>query len=142
MPLTINASTISGNAGGGISANNVTVGSSTISGNVSNSTGGGIRARGDVAVISATITGNSTPRGGGIYASGNLTIANSIVAGNTDDGTGPDLLSFGSGLEMRHSVIGSSRGTGLRRTSLGSADANGNFIGASGRRAIDPLLGR
>ena len=84
-------STISGNYGGGIFAEQLTLTDSTVAGNNAGfygGSGGGIFA-GDLVIRNSTVTGNSAAgdtgfiaHGGGIYAE-HIDISNSIVAGNT-----------------------------------------------------------
>jgi len=73
--------------------------------------GGGIRfnSNGQLTLTSSTVSGNTSFRGGGIstYSGANFTIENSIVAGNTDNGTAPDLRPDPDGtLTINHSLIG------------------------------------
>jgi hypothetical protein len=153
--LSVNRSTISANSTGGTGGGiwsyvgNLTITSSTISGNIAhsppaasgaNDTGdaGGVYADNSTSIVShSTITRNwagansATGIGGGIRSSGNVVISHSIVAGNTrgvepepDDVTGPVELSF--------SLLGVNSGATI-------VNKGGNLIGTSGA-PIDPLL--
>jgi CSLREA domain-containing protein len=82
--------------GGGVSAQDLTVTDSTISGNGATSSGGGIRAFGELAINgTTTVSGNNAPQGGGIaYASGTESIEISgdvVVSNNTATGGGGGL---------------------------------------------------
>ena len=139
-------STISGNStngygalGGGINASysgvyltNSTVSSNSTFGELSR--GGGILFGGNayvgddssfLSVGSSTITGNSSAGIGGGIALGDGTsiqsasgrLDNSIVAGNTDNGTAPDILISANGsVEINHSLIGDTTGSGITAT--------------------------
>ena len=88
-PLTILDSTIRGNQGntGGISADQLVIRNSSISGNTGDAESGGITANSDAIIVNSTISGNTSPAGGGIYASGagNVQIINSTITLNTAD---------------------------------------------------------
>jgi len=109
--LSVNSSTITGNAaglqGGGISSSGVlTVTNSTVSNNTvatdpdefDNSVGGGIHSSGTLTIAGSTISGNTARRhGGGIDSQGPLTITNSTISGNTA-GESSTYPGFGGGL--------------------------------------------
>ena len=88
--LIVNSSVISGNlvtsSGGGIYNNggaNITVISTTIGYNHSNSVGGGLTNRGEATVLTSSLVGNvSGLEGGGIYNFGTFTLTNSTVSSN------------------------------------------------------------
>ena len=87
--LTINDSTLDGNEaafGGGISADQVSVTSSTISNNTATSDGGGIftGSRGGANIQQSSIFDNTAGRrGGGIRSTGLASINNSTISGNS-----------------------------------------------------------
>ena len=150
--LSVFYSTVSGNStagevssGGGIfsGSGGISIYSSTVSGNSTTSNGssrgGGIGAVGaDVRINNSTVTENSSSSvGGGIsfletespFARDNqsLSLNSSIVAGNTDNGTAPDLLpprNFPNGLDVEHSLIGDTTGSGVTPTT-----GTGNILG-------------
>ncbi len=93
--LTINNSTLSGNAntggpGGGIrNDGTLTVTNSTLSNNVANGPGGGIRNDGTLTVTNSTFSDNSAGlSGGGIRNVGTLTVTNSTFSNNSASGSG------------------------------------------------------
>ena len=116
--LTIVSSTISGNSavrGGGIFNYSATanITSSTISGNSSSSLGGGIYNRYGIAnIISSTISGNLASGGGGIFntfATANFT--NSTFSGNSASANGGGILNqYGEANLVNSSVSGNSAG--------------------------------
>jgi len=112
--LSIDQSTIDGNSttgnstgGGGVfSTGDVTLTSSTVSGNDSTLGGGGIFtssvSTSAVSLTNSTVSGNSvvglvsSGRGGGIFASGAVTLTSSTVSGNsTASGIGGGIFSSG-----------------------------------------------
>jgi hypothetical protein len=110
--LTVNASTITGNAalngsGGGIQSGygyygDVTVNNSTVSGNSAGTYGGGISA-GNATVSNSTITGNSSLAvGGGIFAI-NLDVNTSTISANSAGYSGGAI--FGLNLNITASTI-------------------------------------
>jgi predicted outer membrane repeat protein len=110
--LTVTSSTISGNSagsGGGIYVyfnGNLTVTSSTISGNSAQFGGGGIRADGNVTVTSSTFSGNSASGdgGGGILA-GKLTVQSSTISGNSSIAGSGGGIKFASHATIKFSTI-------------------------------------
>ena len=110
--LTVSSSTISGNAafngsGGGIHSGysyygDVTLNNSTVSGNSAGSYGGGISA-GNLTVNNSTITGNSSRAdGGGIYAE-NLDVNGSTIRANSAGYSGGGI--FGTNVNVTASTI-------------------------------------
>ena len=110
--LTVSSSTISGNAalngsGGGIESSysyygNVTVNNSTVSGNSAGDYGGGISA-GNLTVNKSTITGNSSQAvGGGIFAA-NLDVNGSTISANSAGHSGGGI--FGTNVNVTASTI-------------------------------------
>jgi len=89
--LTVTSSTISGNStrggGGGVYGRTVTVINSTISGNSTQGSGGGVFGR-TVTVINSTISGNSARLNSGGISGGTVTITNSTISGNSARGSG------------------------------------------------------
>ncbi|QEG33135.1 choice-of-anchor Q domain-containing protein [Bythopirellula goksoeyrii] len=138
--LTIESSTISGNSssfGGGIHnySGNLTIINSTLSGN-SAAFGGAIFDTGSLSVEYSTITNNSaTDGGGGIdhEVSDSFTISHSIVAGNTSP-MGTDVIDVSGSVSGSFNLIGD--GTGLTGITNG---INGNMVGTD-TNPIDPLL--
>ena len=134
--MSVSSSTISGNSSrrsGGISANTVTVNTSTISAN----NGGGISAQVDLTIDFSTIVGNFSRNGVGGVSGQNVNISNSIVAANR--GTFADLESAESVI-VEYSLIGDNRGTDLSEAALGSPDIRGNLIGGPESGIIDPRI--
>jgi hypothetical protein len=148
--LTINESTISGNAangttsspgaegnGGGlrVSGGTATVINSTISGNTANMDGGGIFSEAPVTVANTTIAGNAADAdnvaepgdGGGVRATGTFTARNSIIADNSDLSAGaPDC-----------SAAVTSQGYNLVENTAGCS----GVTGAGDITGMDPVLG-
>lgn len=145
--VTVTSSTISGNSagfggGGGIAAGrNVTVTSSTISGNSalgSYGSGGGILTSGDVTVTSSTISGNGASGfGGGIYARGNVTVTVTI----TNSIVAGNWRTSGTGLPVADDLAGSGIFT-LGYSIVGAAVGAINTIpGTINDFGVDPRLG-
>jgi probable HAF family extracellular repeat protein len=109
--LTVTNSTISGNTSGygGISSTGtLIVTHSTISGNSSEDFGGGIKSQGTATVTNSIISGNSAyGRGGGIDFSGTLTVTNSTISGNSVGytGYGGGITASGGTLIVTNSTI-------------------------------------
>ncbi|MEH2216743.1 MAG: VCBS domain-containing protein [Nostoc sp.] len=127
--LTINNSSISGNAGffGSIyNLGTATITNSTISGN-SGGYAGGIANAGTATITNSTISGNSG-LGGGIFNAGTATITNSTISGNT----GTDI----SGGIYNLAILNLSNSTITNNTAdsdnNGSGDGGGIFNDASG----------
>lgn len=78
----------------------------SVTGNSSNGFGGGIVNDGDLTVQSSTISGNTAANGGGIYSNSSATITNSTVTSNVTIPTGPHGLQggYGGGLGLSGSV--------------------------------------
>jgi len=129
--LIVDRTTVTGNTGpnlgggiythtNGVVAPVLYVTNSTISGN-SATGGGGVYAEfSSIATFTnVTISGNNVTgggnRGGGISFDGtSVTIANTLIANNTvNNGTGPDVQGFGSGVvtDRGHNLIGKTDGT-------------------------------
>lgn len=110
--LTITSSTLSGNTaslgGGGISNyGSLTVSNSTLSGNsvtVDAGVGGGILNGGTLTVTSSTISGNSADYGGGLYNNAMATITGSTLSGNSANGGG-GLYNVGGTTDFSSSII-------------------------------------
>ena len=120
--LDLEGSTVRGNkvdvAGGGIySLGNLTIISSTISGNTA-TWGGGIHAGGTATITASTITSNSvTDSGGGIRSSADLKIADSTVSSN--------FATRGAGIEVYFSSTATLTNSTLTDN---GADSGGNII--------------
>ena len=166
---TVTQSTISGNSaatGGGIfTAGQLTVVESTISGN-SGADGGGIsQSQGDLTISSSTLSGNMVGRnGGGIRSvSGSLTVRHSTISGNAADtaiggytGRGGGVWVGSSTAILDHTIVAANiRQTATRDDLFGAAtaryclmgDSTGATITSSGLNLvgmagspIDPLL--
>ena len=93
--LTLTGGDIMGGSGGAIrSLENLTVTSSTVSGNSATgfgALGGGINSSGALTLTQSTVSGNSTTgslsSGGGIFANGAVTLTGSTVSGNSTSGS-------------------------------------------------------
>lgn len=153
-PVTLVASTVSGNAthgidshGGGIHAflTELVAMNSTISGNSTlASDGAGIYAAGSqIGLEFATITDNhASDEGGGIAVGSPLIskieLGHAIVAQNTDGGVAPD-LAIGEiprvSVDVDFSLIGDNLGSGLQESQVPDA-RTGNLIGASAGEGI------
>jgi hypothetical protein len=114
-PVTIRGLTLTGgNAdgdGGTIrTAEDLTVTSSTISGNTAGAYsggGGGVWASGDLTITSSTISGNETwGGGGGILASMAVTVTSSTILGNTSWSDGGGMETSGdASLTIENSIV-------------------------------------
>jgi conserved repeat domain len=132
--VTVSSSTISGNSsnsGGGLSGGSVTVTSSTISGNSAQGIfGGGGIFGGSVTVTSSTITGNngrgSAGGGGGIKGS-SVTVTSSTITGNN----GADI---GGGIDAVSLTVTSSTITG------NSSSFGGGIVGRSEVRLVSATV--
>ena len=127
--LTINSSTVSGNTGqdgGGIgNGGNATLTNVTISGNTaSTAAGGGIENGGAITLTNVTIDGNRAVQGGGIYSmSGSVQLKNSIVANSFAGGNcSGTITSNGNNLSSDNTCAS-------------------YFIAAGDLDNVDPLLG-
>lgn len=118
--LTLAASTVTGNLGGGIFAgedSRVTVTRSTISENVAADSGAGINAGpgSEVAIVGSRITGNVGYDGGGIFlVDASLEVARSRIDGNSAQSLyrsqGGGILAQGSRVEIVQSTIAGNTG--------------------------------
>ena len=109
--VTVTSSSVSGNSawgGGGISAANVTVTSSTISGNSATSSGGIFG--GTVTVTSSTVSGNSAYSGGGISGR-DVTLISSTITGNSSV-SGGGVVAFGDSplITISNSIVTQNHG--------------------------------
>lgn len=175
--ISIHDSSITGNSNRGISAfaggygsgrGNLTITSSSISGNTASFRGGGFDVFGslvNVDVTNSTFSGNRAEKGGAIYSSSTpITISHSTITGNTADSGGGVFVSSSAELTLDHSIvsgnemlagagpdiyqlgtvtasytlIGDNSGTFLAE---GSPDTNGNIIGGGIGGTIDAMLG-
>lgn len=94
--------------GANLIAGQVTMTTTTISGNTSQSGSGGGMAldlNSDVTVRRSTISGNAANNGGGIFSAGALDMANSTIALNHATGGGGALTGQGGGLEVTGTTI-------------------------------------
>lgn len=115
--VTLTNSTVSGNSaaatygqGGGIDASEVTLISSTVSGNVANGYGGGIRAFGRVTLTDSTVNGNTTDaHGGGVFAQ-YVTSINSSFSRNTAGDRGGGI--YARVIELNNNTISDNVTTG------------------------------
>ena len=113
--LAISRSDVSGNSGIGIENDGpLTINRSILSGNTTSSEGGGIDAEiGTVTITRSTISGNSASKAGGIHvSSGTVTVIKSEVSGNqaADTGGGFD-INIGSLTLNQTTVTGNTAGT-------------------------------
>ena len=142
--VTIENSTIRRFFGGGLlNFNQMTVISSTISGNTSGDygigpRGAGIHNQGTLTVINSTVSGNdSRVQGGGIYNSGTLTVRSSTIAGNRSNVSsssdtsefenGGGIYAVGTETLENTIIIGNSVSTGFGNPDF-SDDINGGAI--------------
>jgi hypothetical protein len=155
--LTVESSTISGNAGafgGGIrsvagsgatGALWLSIADSTVSGNLSLGQGGGVgivqeTAGSSASIVNSTIAANTAQNGaGGLYAASPVSLSNTILAGNSVRlGTFGDCQSSGTQAQIvdgpgGHNLIGSSSGCPQLTA------ANGDQLGTAAA-PIDPRL--
>jgi CSLREA domain-containing protein len=129
---TISHNRTSGNGGGiGIDTQgDVSIDSSTISGNTASGSGGGIYSGGNFTLLNATIAGNSAASGGGIFVAtgtaGGDNITNSIIAGAGSGGACGGAMSAESRIGWSSNL---------------ADDATCGFTGTEGRSSLDPRLG-
>jgi len=130
--LTLTGGDIMGGSGGAIrSLENLTVTSSTVSGNSATgfgALGGGINSSGALTLTQSTVSGNSTTgslsSGGGIFANGAVTLTGSTVSGNSTSGSsahGGGILARGALTLTQSTVSGNS-------TSGSSARGGGMYV--------------
>jgi CSLREA domain-containing protein len=140
--LNLTNTVITGNSGGGIFSTGMgelTLVGCVVSNNTATSIGGGISAY-DLTLIDSTISGNTTGGdGGGIYGAVSVTITNSTISDNTAGGKGGGLvLTNGSTAIIRGSAFTNNTGTqggGIYAASTLSAinsTISGNFASGSG----------
>jgi len=130
---TVSGNVSANSSGGGIQAqesnSSVTAINSTISGNTAATNGGGIRTYlGDVTLTSSTVSGNSAFYGGGISAqTGDVTLTNSTVSGNTAAG------GYGGGIfSGANGSVTSTNSTISGNTAAGSPSFGGGIFARSG----------
>ncbi|MDQ3918879.1 MAG: Ig-like domain repeat protein [Acidobacteriota bacterium] len=123
-----NSNTNSNGAAGGIASDStLNVTNCTVSNNFVNNHGGGINGS-EMTVTSSTISGNSAITGGGLFIfvrGGSVNVRSSIVAGNSAS-TGPDVS--GQFNSQMHNLIGKSDGStgftnGTNQDIVGSASS-------------------
>jgi len=93
----------------------LTLTSSTVSGNSTNSSGGGVHNSGTLTITSSTVSGNSAAGngfGGGVFNSGTLTLTSSTVSGNSaaGNGIGGGVFNLGTLTLTNTTVSGNSAG--------------------------------
>jgi hypothetical protein len=122
---TVSGNSVPIGVGGGIhNVREMTVNCSTVSGNVSDDGGAGILDQGNLTLTSSTISGNSSSIAGGsglcILDRGTVQARNTIIAGNIAD-YAPDLIGdLGS---LGHNLIGNTEaGSGFDPTDLLNVD--------------------
>ena len=112
--LTLEASTVSGNAAGSLAggiynSGPMTINDSTVSGNTAGAVGAGIGNccnSGTLNINNSTISGNTTNgNGGGIYNQRPLFINNSTITDNTAGGSGGGGISNNSTLNFKNTII-------------------------------------
>ncbi|MDQ6623778.1 MAG: right-handed parallel beta-helix repeat-containing protein [Verrucomicrobiota bacterium] len=93
--------------GGGIdNLGNLTLTSSTISGNSANSfSSGGVANNGTLTIVNSTISGNSATFAGGLANGATLTITNSTISGNSASNDGGGMFNAGGTLTIVNSTI-------------------------------------
>jgi predicted outer membrane repeat protein len=111
--------------GGGIyNLGNLTVSSSTFSGNTARDTGGGIYNRGSLTVNSSTFSNNiADDSGGGIFNRGSLTVNSSTFSSNTAKHDGGGIQVFDGTANLTHLTL-----TGNRADSDTNGDGDGGGI--------------
>jgi hypothetical protein len=150
--LTIYESTISGNTagigpindpgadrgrGGGVNSyqGNVTVESSTFTGNYSNYEGGAFYAYGLDALVNCTIVGNIARTGGGICNTndqGQINVTDCTISGNSalvSSGGGGIYGSYGSNFNLNGNIIAGNTNGDLNNTDNGDFSGSYNLIG-------------
>ncbi|MEO0849434.1 MAG: choice-of-anchor Q domain-containing protein, partial [Cyanobacteria bacterium J06648_1] len=112
-------------SGGGIinvSAANLSITSSTISGNTANFSGGGVynqEAEDTVVINNSTISDNQATYGGGVSNSGTATISSSTISGNSASISGGGIDNYQGNVDLRNSTISNNTaetGAGLGNT--------------------------
>lgn len=129
--VTVSGCSAAESAGGGVLAlKNLTLESSTLSGN-SALVGGAAAANGAILVRNSTISGNSAEAiGGGLYSGGHaqagasVTIQNSTISGNEAGAAGGGLyLGYDAALSIGSTIIASNVAPAGYGADIGSADA-------------------
>jgi hypothetical protein len=132
-----------GGGGGIINQGNLTITSSTISGNSSTTLGGGIHNYGGaLTVAQSTISGNSSTRlGGGVYSRYGLTVNHSTISGNFSTAGGGGILGFG--VALNHSIVAGNTGGGAPTPTdvLGSATLSFSLLGVDTAVTITGAIG-
>ena len=108
--LTISGGYIDGDGGGIANAENLTVASSTLSGNTTTHSGGAVFThQGNLTIRDSTLSGNAAQYGGGLYNVSGLdfvtTITNSTVSGNTATDGGGGIYNFVGHVVIQHATI-------------------------------------
>jgi hypothetical protein len=142
----------SGDAGGGISANVLTVVESEISGNQAETFGGGVSGDNLLNIRNSQVTGNTAASGGGVSADSSTTITGSTISGNDATADGGGLFQSGGTLALHNSKVSGNdaeqEGGGLFlgncRIDLQSSTVSGNSAAFGGGVYVfqdDPTLG-
>jgi hypothetical protein len=157
--LTINQSTISGNAAatqaGGIFSNgaDLQINNSTISGNFAISgSGGGLIWSGSAYITNSTISGNGAAQGGGMFNNegGRAFISNATISGNMVNAGMPGAAIFAdfTTVTMQNSIVANNLGSG-NCAGAGTFTSNGynlsndntcNLNGPGDQKHTDPKL--
>lgn len=127
-------------AGTNSSMLNCTVSNNSSNGSLLGGGGAGVDNSGDLTITSSTISGNvktsSTANGGGIYhLSGNLTITNSTITDNRGDGAGSagGVIQAGGTVTVRNTIIAANRNNATTPDVAGAfTSGNFNLIGNRG----------
>lgn len=122
------------------SITNCTISNSTSNGSTLGGGGAGIDNSGNLTIVSSTISGNiktsATGNGGGVYNfSGNLTITNSTVTDNRGDGAGSagGVFRAGGTVTVRNTIIAANRNNATVPDVGGAFSSSGyNLIGTLG----------
>ena len=114
----------------------LTLTSSTVSGNSTNSSGGGVHNSGTLTITSSTVSGNSAAGngfGGGVFNSGTLTLTNTTVSGNSAGGNARGGGLFNSGVNSGQATLALSLVSGNTAPTGAeiSRDPDGNVLTAN-----------
>lgn len=119
---------------------NCTISNNSSNGNVAGGGGSGIDNSANLTIVSSTISGNiktgATGNGGGIFNfSGNLTITNSTITDNQAAGTGSagGVFCFGGAVTVRNTIIAANRNNATTPDVVGAFTSSGyNLVGNLG----------
>ncbi len=151
--LTLTGGDVSGDGGAIYNRENLTITSSTLSGNSASGyyaghggriynagDGGGISNFGWATVTSSTISGNSATSGGGIYNSGTVAVTSSTLSGNSASGHyavhGGGISNFGKATLTGSTISGNSArsGGGIYNSYFGTATVTSSTLSGNSAR--------